>query len=515
MSRTSPQRTPRSTVWRRVCCGPTLLVCLIVVLAMPEVCKAGESVLDIGTQKQLFIDNSLLAKSQNVALKMNPPVKKGVVLLPDRPWDSGYMGFCVSVAEDAGLCKMWYLTQAKGQGDQYVLCYACSRDGITWEKPSLGLFEHQGSKATNIVMKGIVETTVFLDPAAAPDTRFKAVAMMYWPDPKKAGLYVHTSPDGIHWKMSDTRVFPIGVDTANQAFYDSRLKKYVAYVRVWTPLRKIGRAEMADVTRPWPIKELKNPFLIWGGDKIPVASHELPTVFGYDERDPANSDHYNPACVQYPWADRAYFMFPSPYRHFPEPPKSKYGNDGLTDIQMAVSRDGVAWSRVSREPYVALGIDGEIDGRQLYMADGMIRRGGMIFQYYGGGRVSHGAPISDAAVWPAEAICRLEQRLDGFVSADAAYEGGEFTTPPLRFSGRKLVLNVNAGALGICRVEILDENGQAVPQYSLDACDEIGGNHIEKTATWNGKDDLSSLRGRVVRLRFVMRACKLYAFQFQ
>ena len=101
-----------------------------------------------------------------------------------------------------------------------------------------------------------------------------------------------------------------------------------------------------------------------------------------------NSDHYNPACVQYPWAENAYFLFPSAYRHFPEPPKGKYGNDGLTDIQMAVSRDGIAWTRLSREPYVALGVEGEVDCRQLYMADGMIRRGGKVFQYYGGSRVS-------------------------------------------------------------------------------------------------------------------------------
>jgi hypothetical protein len=112
------------------------------------------------------------------------------------------------------------------------------------------------------------------------------------------------------------------------------------------------------------------------------------------------------------------------------------------------------------------------------------------------------------------AICRLEQRLDGFVSADAAFEGGEFTTPPLRFAGSKLVLNINASAMGTCKVEILDEQGNVLPGYSLADCDEIGGNHIEKTVSWKGKSGLPPLAGRAVRLRFVMRACKLFAFQF-
>jgi len=41
-----------------------------------------------------------------------------------------------------------------------------------------------------------------------------------------------------------------------------------------------------------------------------------------------------------------------------------------------------------------------------------------------------------------------------------------------------------------------------------------GGNFLEKTVTWKSKDDLGSLRGRPVRLRFAMRAAKLFALQF-
>jgi hypothetical protein len=279
---------------------------------------------------------------------------------------------------------------------------------------------------------------------------------------------------------------------------------------VWAPQRKIGRVEMDDITKPWPLARLEKPFYIWGADKIPVASYEVPIIFGYDEHDPPNSDHYSPACVQYPWADQAYFMFPSPYRHFPEPPIGRFGNDGLVDIQMAVSRDGVAWTRLSREPYVALGTDEEVDSRQMYMAVGMVRRGNTIFQYYGGSRTSHGQlPIQPGS------ICRLQQRLDGFVSADAPLEGGEFTTPPLVFSGKQLVLNINASALGICTVEILDEQGRVLPGFSRATCEEVDGNHVEKAVSWRGQTDLSALSGQAVRLHFVLRACKLFAFQFR
>ena len=182
---------------------------------------------------------------------------------------------------------------------------------------------------------------------------------------------------------------------------------------------------------------------------------------------------------------------------------------GWWTSEMALSRDGANWSRLSRDPYVSLGTEDEADSRQMYMAVGMVRRGKRIFQYYGGCRTSHGEVPSRPGP-----INRLEQRLDGFVSADAAFESGEFTTPTLAFTGTRLVLNINASAMGTCNVEILDGQGHAFPGFSLADCDEIGGNYVEKTVSWKGKTDLSLLSGRPVRLRFAARACKVFAFQF-
>ena len=39
-------------------------------------------------------------------------------------------------------------------------------------------------------------------------------------------------------------------------------------------------------------------------------------------------------------------------------------------------------------------------------------------------------------------------------------------------------------------------------------------NDMVQTVTWNGEADLSSLRGRAVRLRFIGQSAKLFAFQF-
>lgn len=73
-------------------------------------------------------------------------------------------------------------------------------------------------------------------------------------------------------------------------------------------------------------------------------------------------------------------------------------------------------------------------------------------------------------------------RLDGFVSADAPYGGGELTTLPLRFDGKTLELNVQTIVAGHVLVELL-QNDQPIPGYSADDADPIKGNFIDKTVT--------------------------------
>ena len=115
---------------------------------------------------------------------------------------------------------------------------------------------------------------------------------------------------------------------------------------------------------------------------------------------------------------------------------------------------------------------------------------------------------------PIGCLSAVRQRLDGFVSADAAWGGGELVTPPILFTGERLVLNVNASAMGACQVGLLNAAGDEIPGFAVATCDIVRGNAVEKVVTWKGNSDLASLSGQPVRLRFVMRATKLFAFQF-
>ena len=105
-------------------------------------------------------------------------------------------------------------------------------------------------------------------------------------------------------------------------------------------------------------------------------------------------------------------------------------------------------------------------------------------------------------------------RVDGFISADAAYTGGELTTRPLTFSGSQLQLNVATGAGGTVRVEIQDDSGRPLEGFGAEEADEINGNYLQGKAHWKGSSNVASLAGKNVRLRFLMRDASLYSFQF-
>jgi hypothetical protein len=108
----------------------------------------------------------------------------------------------------------------------------------------------------------------------------------------------------------------------------------------------------------------------------------------------------------------------------------------------------------------------------------------------------------------------VRQRLDGFVSADADNHGGWLLTPPIVFSGKRLRLNIDTGAMGTAFVEIRDAAGKPVPGFTLAEAQETAGNYLDETVYWDRGNDLSALTGKPVQLYFKLKRSKLYAFQF-
>ena len=122
--------------------------------------------------------------------------------------------------------------------------------------------------------------------------------------------------------------------------------------------------------------------------------------------------------------------------------------------------------------------------------------------------------ISEHYRHPDHRIRRLTVRRQGFASMHAGVRIGEFTTPPLVFSGQKLQLNYATSATGSVRVELQDESGRPLPGFTLADMPELFGDEFAATVKWKAGSDLTALRGQTVRLRVQLKDADLYALRF-
>ena len=101
-------------------------------------------------------------------------------------------------------------------------------------------------------------------------------------------------------------------------------------------------------------------------------------------------------------------------------------------------------------------------------------------------------------------------RRDGFAGMVADGEG-EIATKPLTFSGKHLFVNADC-RFGSLAVEIADANGKVIPGFSRNDCTAFVHADSTKTELVFKGGDLSSLAGKTVRIRFLIKSGTLYSF---
>lgn len=395
-------------------------------------------------------------------------------LKPTKPWER--MIICYSTIIYEGKYRLWYEVVTPERED--VLCYAESKDGEAWEKPSLGIFKYKNID-TNIVFGKETEFhggTVFIDPSAPLSERYKII---FVGSRTCSPVFGGVSPDGLHWKQIPEPLVIYGSDTQNTAYYDSQLKKYVWYCRMWVYGRRcVGRAETEDF-RKMPMPEM----VLWPTPDLP------PSV-----------DWYTNAKTLYPGSSDIHLMFPALYNRA----------EDRTEVYMASSIDGKSWSLVPGGPVLTTGDPGSWDSGCVFAGCGLVplpnNRVGLV---YTGFKVPHKYPRTEPlgaiayAYWPKGRLAALE-----------APEIGEFSTIPLLFKGRKLLLNFETKRAGEILVEVANSEGQTLPGRSFSDADPLNGNAFNQSVTWRGEADLGHKTNQPVILRFRMRAAKLFAFEF-
>ena len=459
---------------------------LIMVLAA-SYGAAADDVRDLGNRLELFVDRQMVESMKSAELKLHEPRPAEVALKFDVPWEGAYAGY-VTVFRDGDRTRMYYRGWAPVGNDsksgQQLACLAESADGRVFTRPHLNLIEFNGSKDNNIAWGHPSHNfTPFRDtrPGVPSDEQYKAV-QTYKSTSGLGGLMAYYSADGVKWRQAaEEPIITKGAfDSQNLAFWDSEHKEYRCYFRIFTnKIRAVALATSPDF-RSW-------------SDPRPIDLGEAPT-----------EHFYTNATTPYFRAPHYYFSFPK--RYVPGRLRLEgHTTKGISDAVFMSSRDGIHFDRTFREALIRPGRENNSWGdRSTMTAWGVVQTGPDEMSIY----------YSQNYRYPDHQMRRGVFRLDGIASLHANAAGGEMVTKPLKFSGKQLLLNYATSAAGSVQIEVQDADGQPITGYSLADAPEQYGDQIVEAYRWKRGSDVSSLAGKTVRLKFILRDADVYSYQF-
>ena len=478
-----------------------------VLLAVGQVSHGGGArplVRAIGPEAQLFVDDWLVASKRGVRRTLHPCTKLDrPVIVPDKPWEGQRVYVYGSASHDPARkeFRLWYMARcgrrrvtglATPSGD--VVCLATSKDGVHWQKPSLGLYAFDGSSENNIVWDYHSPSVVIDEAEPDPARRYK-MAGAYHPKGRRGYWGAH-SPDGLRWTHYPVNPILPSTDTIT-ATRVPWTGEYLAFHKHSARVRGVGRRTV------W--LAASRDFQAWSKPKL---------LFAPDEQDDA-------------WAAEPhqrtefYVMSAFPYgrmmlgllsvfrltRIHKEPKPHQSPHDGPIDIQLVHSRDGHTWHRFEdRSPLIPTGPHPYDAGCILGVANGPVLARDEMWVYYTAITTPHGGALPAKRI----TIGRAAWRRDGFVSLDAGPEAGVVETVLLTAKGTRLEVNADASK-GSLAVEVLTADGKPLPGFSRADCQAVHTDSVRHAIRWQGGARLPA--DRSVRLRFHLTRVGLYSFR--
>ncbi|MFQ3549233.1 MAG: twin-arginine translocation signal domain-containing protein [Armatimonadota bacterium] len=432
------------------------------------------------------------------AEKLDEPIFK-----PEKPWEDskGYM--VNTILQEDGKYRAWFGS-----------AYAESKDGINWDRPNLGIKEH------NQLDMSFVGGSVFIDPSAPSGERYKWVGggglskeafeeyKKTRPDdwehradrPDVGHLMTITgavSPDGYHWSRLPNPLTIEHSDTHITAYYDQVLEKYVIYTRnymigqkdeeghegfrMWWDIgrRSIGRTE-SDNFQEFPVSDV---ILVPTPDMAPS------DVLYTNGR----------TCI--PGAPDHHLMFPDVWHTFTD----------TTSTLLASSHNGINWNYLPGGYVIETSEFEKWDGGCHFTCPNLLELPNGDFALpYNGYIFPHKYPRGQ---W--KMACGYAIWKKGRIIALCAPEYGEFTTVGFIAPGRKIKINAVTKRAGSIKIEVCDFDVNTINGRSFDDCDPIIGDVHNRFVTWKGKDDLGYNEGSPVVLKFKMDNAEIYGLDFE
>ena len=490
----------------------------------------------VNTDRDVMINaHSARFVSHNVAYGVRLFSEKAQREIPfiqtDKPWDKNGIRVGTLIHED-GIYRLWGSCSADHL--QSWQCYFESKDGIHWEKPEMHMVVFEGNTNNNLLKVRLPKFSkesptytdshfsVFIDPSAPPDERYKAIwksritykefetkyrdkrAWSYYAIEKNnPGVEVDVlkgavSPDGYRWKHLEDPLTIEMNDTFNVGYYDKKLQKYVIYTRN----HMVGSRAPGI---PYPEKSFHRRIsrrAIGRTESEKFSQFPLSEVIIETENDMHPSDHFYTNCyTTIPGAPDHHLMFPTLYN----------AGDDDTDILLYSSYNGKTWHRLPGPPVLESQPFGTPDGGCFFAHPNLVERpnGDWILPYRGY-NVPHKYPRGTyriepgLLIWPKGRLVGIE-----------APETGEFATAAFLLPGKKLKINALTQRTGYIKVELVEFDGKPIAGYSFQDADPVIGDLFWTEVTWNGKAETPVAPGTAVWFRFKLKQAKLYGLEFE
>lgn len=453
-----------------------------------------------------FVDDFAIEEKSGLVRQLEKPAKVGKpVIAEEAAWEKNPFLFgSVVIDPVTKMYRMWYMSynRNKPMAERTPVLYAESKDGITWTRPKLRLYEFEGSKENNIVLRSLgfddlYNPSVVEDPKEKdPSKRFK---MIFWDKTgkdsyKNGGMHVAFSPDGINWKRYEGNpVLKAGrndrsISDVMDVMIDPKTGKYVVYAKgwnneTWNADEKVNEAASQRII----VRSESDDFVNWSEPKAIIRHAKT-------EADPQS---YGMPVFYH---DGVYLGLMRSY---------KLPGDERMNIRLMSSRDGVKWAPVCEgETYIDTGEnDAKWDDGMILTAPPVVD-GDKIRIYYSGWDGPHQSKVRHAAIGLAEVSAG---RLAGLTPEGTA---GTLVTKAFSPQGKELLLNA-ASKRGECRVAVIDRAGQELPGYGLADSEVARESKVRLPVKWKGKS-LAELPAEEVRLKIELRdKAKVYGYYLE
>ena len=496
-----------------------LLTLLLLTTTGPALAADSSGAFDVGDRTQLFIDRVLVRTAEQISFTQHPGSKHPAnpLLRADKPWEGWRISIYGSVLYDPDekIYKMWYLGDQSASFPNFATYYATSRDGIRWEKPLLGTAVSglAGEKHNAVLAEAQLPSVTKDAGDPDPSRRYKMVCCVHLPKPA-GGPHTYVSPDGLHWTRTSTAPICRSNDVIT-AWFDRRTAQWVALPKLSTPVRGqvrrcFGLSVSQDFVHWTEPRYVFRPDLRDDAASLARIEAARPLLDRPDDPALMRTEFYgvgvyqHPSCVvAFPWV----FTINNNGRH---------GNhEGVSEIQLAVSRDLDVWDRPLREPAVPLGKPGEWDSGFLVSSSEALRVGDEIRLYYAGANYTHGNPCLYRAEGTGRgtkcttSIGLVSWKLDRFVSADGPAEGGTLASVPIVYRGSGLVLNAATTGEGRIVAKLLDLEGRCLARSH-----PVTGDSLRHMVKWEAAASIASWAGKPVVLSLDLQNAQLYSFTF-